>query len=194
MADAKLDRITAPPDVADMGASLSTDGDVVAAPAPADDAPQPPSDAFENAGDLSKVEQSFKDKQTDDEKAVALIALVESGMSVREAATETGANIRTAYRVLARSEIDVDNVRATVRKLMIGNSLQAMEHWQTAMDVGARKKGNHAPARDWLLHAGVIDELKQDSGNVRVSIHIGTDERPMRIPSPLTIAAQCEEE
>jgi len=195
MADApKLDRLTAPPDDAESGASASSDVPPHVAPAPPQPALPPSSDAFANAGNLSQIEQAVKDKKTDDEKAVALIALVESGMSVREAATETGANLRTAYRMLARDEVEVDNVRAVVRRLMIGGALQAVDAWKLAMDVGAAKKGNHSPARDWLLHAGVIDELSSDSSSVRVAIHIGTDDKPLRIPSPLTIAAESEAE
>jgi hypothetical protein len=124
-------------------------------------------------------------KLTSEQEALALIGLVQDGVSVREAASQLGLNLRTAFGVLARSTEDIDATRAAIRRVMAAQALDRMEDWRIASEVGARKKGNHAPARDWLLHAGVIDQLDSDSTSVRISINIGTDAKPMRIPSPL---------
>jgi hypothetical protein len=193
MADADEPTAAPPPD-AESGASASPDVLPFVAPAASGDAQRPTSDAFEKTDAPAKLERAFSNKKTPDEKALALIALVEAGVSVREAASQVDVNIRTAYEVLARGDLELDNVRATVRRLMAAEALERVEDWRLAAQVGAAKKGNHAPARDWLLHAGVIDELSSDSSGVRVAIHIGTDERPLKIPSPLTIAAEYESE
>ncbi len=124
----------------------------------------------------------LKDKQTNE---LVFMAAVESGAYVKQAAQACGLSERTAYRVLSRMEVDADSARDAIRKLMVVRGLEAMDNWRTAMDVGARKKGNHAPARDWLLHAGVIDPLvSDDRSRVNISINIGTDTQPMRIVSP----------
>jgi len=109
----------------------------------------------------------------------------------REAAADAGINIRTAYGVLARSDDNIDHVRGAVRKLMIAQTLERIRDWEVASDVGARKRGNHSPARDWLLHAGVIDPLAQDAGvSVRVAICIGTPDAPMSVTSPQVLDAE----
>lgn len=40
-------------------------------------------------------------------------------------------------------------------------SVGVLQDWRTAASMGALK-GNHTPARDWLLHAGIIQPLAQD--------------------------------
>src|SRR4030095_9611923 len=103
-----------------------------------------------------------------------------------ESAKILNLNLRTAYHILGRSEESFDALRAATRKLLAAGALDRLHDWQIASEVGARKKGNHVPARDWLLHAGVIDKLEGDGvGGIRIAINIGTDEQPMRIRSPL---------
>lgn len=126
-------------------------------------------------------------KQTTEVEALALIGLVEDGLSVREAASQLGLNLRTAFGVLARSTEDIEATRGVIRRVMAAQALQRMDDWRIASEVGARKKGNHAPARDWLLHAGVIDALESDRASVRIAINIGTEDKPMRVVSPETI-------
>jgi hypothetical protein len=53
----------------------------------------------------------------------------------------------------------------TVKELIAGakgmleaESLGVLQDWRTAATVGA-SKGRHEPARDWLLHAGVVAPL-----------------------------------
>lgn len=164
--------------------------------AAADDQQQPstqPTDAL--SSDVAHVEDVGNDgvrkyKLTDEATAMAFLAELESGSSLREAASNHGLNLRTAQRIVARSHADLDATRESFRRLMQAEALDRLDDWRTAADVGARKKGNHAPAKEWLLHAGVIEPLDTDHNQVRVSIHIGTPEQPMKIVSPLTIAAE----
>jgi len=133
------------------------------------------------------VIQGQRGKKTDDELELALMSLVDQGLSVREAASQVGVNLRTAYHLMARSEESLDALRGATRRFMARQALQRVDDWRIASEVGARKKGNHAPARDWLLHAGVIDALESDHTSVRIAINIGTDDKPMRVVSPETI-------
>lgn len=123
-------------------------------------------------------------KWTDEEIELALIQAVESGESVRASAKNLNINLRTAYHILSRNAEDIDALRAVTRKVLAAQALERIDDWRIASEVGARKKGNHAPARDWLLHAGVIDSIEADRVGVRIAINIGTDESPMRIISP----------
>lgn len=127
-------------------------------------------------------------KLTPEAQTIALLAAIEGGQGVREACAELSINIRTAYGILARSDDQLDTTRAAIRKLMQAQALERMHDWEAASVIGATKKGNHAPARDWLLHAGVIDPIAGENNlNLRVAIQIGTEEKPMRIQSPQVI-------
>jgi len=115
------------------------------------------------------------------------MAAIEAGVPARQAATDIGINIRTAYAALARSDADIDALRAATTKLLAVETLDRIDDWRTASRVGAAKKGNHSPAKDWLLHAGVIDNLASENNtNIRIAIQIGTDDKPMKIASPLS--------
>jgi len=151
-----------------------------------DDALSTPNDTDTLTEDAQPHTPVKKTRSTD-EQVIAFLAAVESGIGCREAATKCGLNLRTAYGILARGDADIDALRAATTRLLQVEALDRLDDWRNAARVGALKKGNHAPARDWLLHAGVIDALASDQGaNVRIAICIGTDERPMKIASPLT--------
>src|SRR4030095_3256757 len=135
------------------------------------------------ASSLSRLGKIYK---TEEELELALVSMVEEGRSVRESAKILNINRRTAYHILGRHEENIEAIRVATRKVLIARALDRIDDWKVASEVGARKKGNHVPARDWLLHAGVIDKLEGDGvGGIRIAINIGTDEQPMRIRSPL---------
>lgn len=183
--------------VAPAAAHHDADSDTTAVAAPVGDAHAPgdadvptdaPTDDVPRTLALASGTRSYSNKKTPDEQALAFIALVQSGVRPREAAIQTGINIRTCYGVLARMDDDVEATRAATLKLLQMEALDRLDDWRAASDVGARKKGNHTPARDWLLHAGILDPLASEgAGSVRIAINIGTDERPMRIASPLSV-------
>ncbi len=144
-----------------------------------------------NNESLSQSEPLTKDKQSliavTNEQAAELIRLIEEGTRVAEAAKQIGISRRTAYRCLQRYDAAVDGVQSFMRL----TAHKRLEEWETACDVAARRKGNHAPARDWLLHAGVIEPLQGEAGTTtRIAICIGTPEKPMQVVSPQTLTLE----
>jgi hypothetical protein len=139
-----------------------------------------------SVNELTPTDEVNSNKWATDAQRLTVIAAIEEGKTPREAALLSSVSIRTVFRILSQADNTVDMMRAAFRKLLQAKALRRLEDWETASQVGALKKGNHAPARDWLLHAGVIDPLDSDTASVKVAIVIGTDDKPMRIPSPLS--------
>lgn len=159
--------------------------DAVQTPPDEPTAPSQPTDG------MAQTDDDPSNHRTTPAQAAELMGLVERGASVREAALQIPMPLRTAYRILQRSEDQLETMRGVVRKLMVAQTFQRIDDWVTASQVGARKRGNHSPARDWLLHAGVIDPLAQDADvSVRVAICIGTPDAPMPVTSPQVIDAE----
>jgi hypothetical protein len=125
-------------------------------------------------------------KKTSKQQIATLLAAIERGLSCREAASQAGIHLRTAYGVLARYEVDLGALQAATQKILAIEALDRVDDWRTAARVGAAKRGNHLPAKDWLLHAGIIEPLQgENQGHIRIAINIGTEERPMKIVSPI---------
>lgn len=76
--------------------------------------------------------------------------------------------------------------RDKVMALLKANGVQVAHEWRRAIEV-ASSKGDHRAGLAWLLHGGLVDPLPSDAPNTRIAIVIGTDEHPMRIPSPLAL-------
>jgi predicted lipid-binding transport protein (Tim44 family) len=117
-----------------------------------------------------------------DVKAAQLIAKVEQGMSIRQAATEVGLSRMTALRMVrAWDSTDYDG---TVRNLLKLKGADAVEAWATAMRAGA-VKGNHLPARDLLTHAGIVEPVDGQNGTAKtqIAIVIGTPDAPVSVKS-----------
>jgi len=54
----------------------------------------------------------------------------------------------------------------------------------------AASKGDHRPAKDWLLHARSIEPVvEQGNQGARIAIIIGTPEHPIRVhpPQPVVV-------
>jgi hypothetical protein len=103
-----------------------------------------------------------------------------------DAAAQLEIGIRTAYRVIAQADQLGEDSAAAVRKLMRVKALGVLDQWHQSMPA-AVKKGNHAPMRDYLLHAGAIEPAQADGPVARIAIMIGTEERPMRVRAPQII-------
>lgn len=129
-----------------------------------------------------------KDKQSQHvtaSQAQMIFEAVEDGASLRTAAEKAGVSRQTAWRLMRSYET---NTEAAV-KYMALKALERVEDW----DAAARKaadKGDHRPAKDWLLHAKAIEPV-EDTGRqgVNVAIVIGTPEQPIRIQPPQVIEA-----
>jgi len=70
-----------------------------------------------------------------------------------------------------------------VAKLMSIKTLDMINHWESAAISGA-KNGKHAPAKDWLLHARVLDPVQQTGeSRTQIAVIIGTHDQPIDLPS-----------
>lgn len=66
-----------------------------------------------------------------------------------------------------------------IAKLMQSKALAALEHWETAMESGA-KQGKHAAARDWLTHSKALEPVQSDAqSGAKVAILIGMPGQPI---------------
>ena len=144
----------------------------------------------EQAASLQTSQLLTKDKQTPKitpEQTSHLLELVQEGESIRDAAKAVGIGQWTAYRVMERYESALDGVR----NLMSLRAHKRLEEWEQACETAAKRKGNHAPMRDWLLHAGVIEPLQADtSTSVRIAICIGTPDKPMAVERPVVLEGE----
>jgi hypothetical protein len=125
-------------------------------------------------------------KHISPEQAIQLIELIDGGLPMADAAAQVQIGIRTAYRVIAQADQLGEDSAAAVRKLMRVKALDVLGHWHESMPA-AIKKGNHAPMRDYLLHAGAIEPAQTDGPVTRIAIMIGTDERPMHVRAPQVV-------
>jgi hypothetical protein len=126
-------------------------------------------------------------KHVSDEQVLQLLSLLEDGDSVRAAALKLGMNRRTAFRLAAKFDIDIESAR----KLMQAKALDRIEDWEDA-STKAASKGDHRPAKDWLLHAKVIDPVEDSStARTQVAILIGTPDAPIRVDAPQVIDMQA---
>ena len=118
------------------------------------------------------------------------------GMGQRQIATHTGRTRETVAAQLQgedyeriRGELETDLIE-TVQRQLKNNAGRAATAWITALDRAAQK-GNHKPAKDLLLHTGVIEPLGGETAGAHVAIVIGT------VPAPTDEeleAAQAREE
>jgi hypothetical protein len=92
----------------------------------------------------------------------------------------------------------VKELIADTKGILEAESSGVLKDWRTAASVGA-SKGRHEPARDWLLHAGVIQPVA-DSKPQGPQIIIGIaslpglpsrgESGPALYPVPITIEAE----
>jgi hypothetical protein len=121
------------------------------------------------------------DTQADiDVRASAMLADVEQGMSIVQAATKHGLSRMQGYR-LARAW-DSTDYEGTVRNLLKMKGLGAVEDWARA-SASASLKGRHEAARDLLVHAGIIEPVTGQSGTgqTNIAIVIGTPDQPVSL-------------
>ena len=118
-----------------------------------------------------------------DAQALELRKLTDDGMTVAEAGQRLGIGRRRAYRILSRFDSEADLVAKSMRI----SELERMEEWAAACQVAA-SKGDHRPAKDWLLHARSIEPVAdQANQGARIAIIIGTPEHPIRVHPPQAV-------
>ncbi|MDP2320629.1 MAG: helix-turn-helix domain-containing protein [Acidobacteriota bacterium] len=117
----------------------------------------------------------------DERRDVQRLRLVD-GESISEIARRTGRNRETIANIV-RSEdtrelaqqLESESREAALRVLR-GTSEQAARAWRKAIDTAA-DKGDHRPARDILLHNGVIQPLNGPA-NIGIQVIVGTPGNP----------------
>lgn len=121
-------------------------------------------------------------------KTVAILSLYDAnptiGITQLSAAVQSDA--RTVRAVLDRHR----NRQADAKALLADYAIQAAVDWQTASGKAA-KSGNHQPARDLLLHTGVIEPTStRVSVGVGVTVVLGSPATPAHYEPAQAIEAQ----
>lgn len=114
--------------------------------------------------------------------ATHAISRLENGATLREVAAEIGVAHTTVWRWLRTYEAQQESVT----KYLALRALQRVEDWETASEKAA-SKGDHRPAKDWLLHAKAIEPVNEGSQGTSIAIIIGTPEQPLRVQPPQVI-------
>lgn len=134
---------------------------------------------------LNAVQMSDEDKRL--VRNAQILTRLGSGALYREIAAEFGVSIATVANV-ANAERGLE--QGAIAKLMQAKTLQALEHWETAME-SAAKQGKHAAARDWLTHSKALEPVGNEaSGGAKVAIVIGMPGSPVGVDSPQVITVQ----
>ena len=100
--------------------------------------------------------------------------LSDSGMGQSEIVTRLHIAPKTVKELIAEAKATLERESAGV-----------LQDWRTAASMGALK-GLHAPAKDWLLHAGIIQHIA-DSKPAGPQIIIGISTLPGLPVSPVAI-------
>lgn len=120
-------------------------------------------------------------------QALDVAALLQEGLTAAEAGRHLGISRRTVFARLALLDVQADD---SARKYLRLKALNLAEDWITA-SAQAAQAGNHKPAKDALLHAGLIEELQGDKRNAaHVLIQIGSPESPIQALAPQVIEAE----
>ena len=78
-------------------------------------------------------------------------------MTFRALAKTCGCSLETAHKVVTAAEHAIPDVMAS-------NAAPMLTQWRRAASAAARR-GDHRPAKEWLLHAGSIDPLPDTKGS-----------------------------
>ena len=111
------------------------------------------------------------------EKEAAVQTLLSAGLSIPRVADH-----------LKLSRPTVTEIARKTKQTLEDEASGVLEDWRVASRTGALK-GNHAPSRDWLLHAGIIKPLDSDkSQGPQVMIGIATLPGLPVSPTALTVS------
>jgi len=117
----------------------------------------------------------------DERREIQRLRLVD-GESISEIARRVGRNRETVANIV-RSDDTIElaqqlesESREAATRVLRGTSEQAARAWRKAIDMAA-DKGDHRPARDILLHNGVIQSLNGPA-NIGIQVIVGTPGNP----------------
>lgn len=113
------------------------------------------------------------------ERKATIYTLVDVlGLAPSAVAERLSMDFRTVKAVLEHRSSDA----IAARNLLDVNSLDAAKAWVLACQTGAAK-GRHEPARDLLLHRGVIEPVKQDAPSNTVTVVLNGGSAPPELRS-----------
>ena len=125
------------------------------------------------------------------------------GLTKTAIAQKTGRTRETVGGVLAGADFDrlktqiESEIFDEARRILKGNVVRAAKAWPRAIDTAA-EKGNHKPAKDLLIHTGVIEPIGESGAQgalVLVGVNIyqdmGTGQRFHGEPPPNRPVAIC---
>lgn len=148
----------------------------------------PPAPDTATAGAIATTTQVQQNTETEQTlRNLAILDALAAGKSYRQIATEHKVSIAT-LSAIAKRQAELE--KQGFAKLMMLKGLQMLEHWEQAAETGART-GKHAPARDWLLHAGAIEPLQSERPpEAKVTVVIGMPGQPVGLPDLQVLDAQ----
>lgn len=148
-------------------------------------APEAASDAKDEQNSRSVIQQST-DATTSTRELEILDALARR-VPYREI-SETYRISLGSLTAIAKRTAELES--GAVAKLMQTKALDAIDLWYESM-VNSAKAGRHAPAKDWLLHARVLDPVQSDSGSgAKVAVIIGGQGSPVSLPNVQVLTSQ----
>jgi len=112
------------------------------------------------------------------DRTIAILADIENGDSYTAIARKHGVAPSTVSRIAAKAE----SFSAAARNYLRAREFRAIDAWTAALD-SAAKRGDHRPAKDLLLHTGLIEPLADTSASARtqIAIVIGEPGKPVRV-------------
>lgn len=117
-----------------------------------------------------EAEQLRRDKlsHAEHERHILIAADLDKGLSYRSIAAKYDVGLSQVARVAAKLETH----KGAVRKYMTARALELADDWADASREAA-KKGDHRPAKDWLLHAQEIDPIADTGAGITIIIGDG---------------------
>lgn len=109
-----------------------------------------------------------------------------AGLSRVQLAEKHGRTRTTIARCLEGKDFDEMRraveleVREQIRIRMIRKADSAMQSWEDSL-APAAERGNHKPARDLMLHAGVIDPIESTESGPKVIVQIGVSAHEVKV-------------
>lgn len=142
-------------------------------------APVPDSDAKDSHATPRDVQQSL-DADSRDARTLLIMDALSRGESYLEIQRKLSCSPNTIANVAKRMQ---EFETGAVAKLMSVKALDAVDLWYASMQ-SASKQGKHAPMKDWLTHARVLDPVQQTGeSRTQIAVIIGTHDQPIDLPS-----------
>jgi len=128
----------------------------------------------------------LSERQKLDARNADILAALDAGTTYREIVERYRVS-RATISALAKTRAELE--KGTIANLMKLKGIAMLDTWADAAMSGA-KMGKHAPAKDWLLHAGLVEPLQDAAPQAKVTLIIGTPDRPILAEHPQILEAE----